>query len=74
MVINNKKDFENFYPYSKDQIKEYPNEYPCVCAIEEKGGGLMGEYIEVFVTYFPKNVTIKEAFIQVMKTICIKLK
>jgi hypothetical protein len=54
MIINNKKDFENFYPYSKDQIKEYPSEYPCVCAIEEKGGGLMGEYIEVFVTYFPK--------------------
>lgn len=74
MVINNKKDFENFYPYSKDQIKEYPSEYPCVCALEEKGGGLMGEYIEVFVTYFPKNVTIKEAFIQGMKPKWIKLK
>jgi hypothetical protein len=27
----------------------------------------MGEYIVVYVTYFPKNVTIEEAFLQGMK-------
>jgi hypothetical protein len=64
MIINNKEEFENFYPYSKDQIKEYPSEYPCVCTWEEEGGGLMGEYKVVYVTYFPKNVTIEEAFLQ----------
>jgi hypothetical protein len=51
---------DSFCP--KDQIDEYPSEYPCVCACEEEGGGLMGEYKVVYVTYFPKNVTIEEAF------------
>jgi hypothetical protein len=66
MVINNKEEFENFYPYSKDQIKEYPKEYPCVCSWSEEGGGLMGEYKIIYATYFPKNVTTQEAFIQGM--------
>ena len=67
MIINNKEEFQDFYPYSKDQIDEYPSEYPCVCVCEEEGGGLMGEYKVVYVTYFPKNVTIEEAFLQGMK-------
>lgn len=41
----------------------YPKEYPCICKIVEEGGGLMGEYYEMHVAYFPKNVTIKDAFI-----------
>ena len=31
MIVNSKEEFEDFYPYSKDQIDEYPKEYPCVC-------------------------------------------
>jgi hypothetical protein len=63
VVIDNKEEFEEFYPYSKDQIGEYPKEYPCVCTWEEEGGGLMGEYRQVYVLYFPKDVTIEEAFL-----------
>jgi len=62
MIINSKDEFENFYPYSKDQINEYPKEYPCVCKWRREGGGLMGEYKQVYVIYFPKNVTNNEAF------------
>jgi hypothetical protein len=65
MLINNKEDYEAFYPYPKGKIKEYPREYPCICIWKEEGGGLMGEYRQVYVTYFPKDVeTIQEAFIQ----------
>ena len=63
-VINNKKEFEEFFPYSSDQIREYPKEYPCVCSWSREGGGLMGEYKQVYVTYFPKNVTSDEAFLK----------
>lgn len=64
MIVNSKEEFEEFYPYSKDQIGEYPKEYPCVCKWMWEGGGLMGEYKQVYVIYFPKNVTINEAFIK----------
>ena len=62
--INNKKEFEDFYPYENKQgIKNYPKEYPCICTWEEDGGGLMGEYRQVYVLYYPKNVsTVEEAF------------
>jgi hypothetical protein len=63
-VINNKQEYEDFYPYkNKAGIKQYPNEYPCVCTWEEEGGGLMGEYRQVYVLYFPKDVTVEEAFL-----------
>jgi hypothetical protein len=63
MLINNKEEFEEFYPYSKDQISKYPSEYPCLCSWSNEGGGLMGEYKQVRVIYFPKNVTVEEAFL-----------
>lgn len=63
MIINNKKEFENFYPYSKDQIDEYPKKYPCVVKIENEGGGLMGDYLQVYVAYFPEKKTSYESFL-----------
>jgi hypothetical protein len=64
MIINNKEEYEEFYPYSKDKIKEYPKEYPCICSWSTEGGGLMGEYRQVYVIYFPKNLTADEAFLK----------
>ena len=66
MIINNKQDFENFYPYDKKYIDEYPKEYPCICKFEYEGGGLMGEYKQVYVAYFPKNknINLNESFIE----------
>jgi hypothetical protein len=55
LVINNKQEFESFYPYSKDQIKKYPKEYPCICSWSIEGGGLMGDYKQVHVIYFPNH-------------------
>jgi hypothetical protein len=63
MLVNNKEEFEDFYPYSKDQISEYPKEYPCVCKWEHEGGGLTGDYKQVCVAYFPVNATPNEAFL-----------
>ena len=62
--VNNKKEFKDFYPYEdKSKIKTYPKEYPCIVNWEYEGGGLMGEYKQVYVLYYPKNVsTIEEAF------------
>ena len=62
-IIKNKDDFEEFYPYDKKYIDKYPNEYPCVCKWENEGGGLMGDYRQVYVTYFPKNISSNDAFL-----------
>ena len=63
VVINNQQEYEDFYPYdNKAGIKAYPKEYPCVCTYELEGGGLMGEYWQMYVAYFPKDVSIQEAF------------
>jgi hypothetical protein len=61
MVINNKEEFEKFYPYDKKYITEYPSEYPCVVKVEFIDGGLAGDYKQVYVAYFPKNI--KDSFI-----------
>ena len=67
-VINNKQEYVDFYPYeNKAGIKEYPSEYPCVCKVEIEGGGLMGDYRQVYVIYFPKDVSIEEAFLLGLK-------
>jgi len=53
-IIRNKKEFEDFYFYSKDQIKEdYPSQYPCICKQVDQGGGLGGEWIEHVIVYAP---------------------
>lgn len=62
-VINNKEEFENFYPYDKKYIEEYPTEYPCVCKVEWEDYGLMGDQRVVYVAYFPKDQTPDEAFL-----------
>jgi hypothetical protein len=63
LVVNSKEEFEEHYPYSKDQIREYPQEYPCVMGIFWEGGGLMGDYKQVYVAYFPKNMSSNDAFL-----------
>lgn len=63
MIINNKEEYEIFHPYSNDRIQEYPTEYPCVCKITYEEGGLMGDYKLIWVIYFPKNVTVEDAFV-----------
>lgn len=65
MIINNNEEFELFYPYEKKYVKQYPypKEYPCVCRWFTEGGGLMGEYRQVYVTYFPKDLTPEQAFL-----------
>ena len=61
-VINNKEEFEEFYPYDKKYIEEYPKEYPCVAKWEHEDCGLMGDKKQVYVAYFPKNLKPNEAF------------
>ncbi len=63
MVIYNKKEFENFYPYDKKYINEYPKEYPCVVKQECVNLGIMGDEKRIYVAYFPKNLSVQEAFI-----------
>jgi len=64
MIINNKKEFEKFFPYDKSNIKEYPKEYPCVCKIETIDGGLRGEFYELYVMNFPiKNRLLENTFL-----------
>ena len=65
MVVNNNKEFEDFYPYERQYVNkyDYPKEYPCIVKWDYEGGGLGGEYRQVYVAYFPKNVSIEESFI-----------
>jgi hypothetical protein len=75
IVINNQEEYKDFFPYAnKESIKEYPTEYPCVCKVEIEGGGLMGDYRQVYVIYFPKDVSIEEAFLLGLKSNWKKLK
>lgn len=63
MKINNKEEFTEFYPYEEKYIDEYPTEYPCVCKVECEGGGLAGDYNQVYVAYYPKNMTSDDSFL-----------
>jgi len=75
IVINNQEEYKDFFPYAnKESIKEYPTEYPCVCKVEIEGGGLMGDYRQLYVIYFPKDVSIEEAFLLGLKSNWKKLK
>ena len=64
MVINNKEEFEKFYPYDKKYITEYPKEYPCVAKQDCVNLGIMGDEKRVYVAYFPKDISAHDAFIQ----------
>ena len=62
MKINNKEEFENFYPYDKKYINEYPREYPCIVRCIFIDGGLMGDSKEIQVAYYPKKVECSDIF------------
>lgn len=62
-VVNNDQEYEEFYPYDKKNIRKYPKEYPCCVGMSLEGGGLTGEWWDIHVAYFPKNVTTDEAFL-----------
>lgn len=62
MEINNKKEFEEFYPYDKQYIDEYPKEYPCIVRWDTQGGGLMGDYKQVYIAYYPNNLSPNKSF------------
>ncbi len=61
-VINNKEEYEEFSPYGKQFIKNYPKEYPCIVKKEWTNCGIMGDHQEVRVAYYPKYVSINAAF------------
>jgi len=63
MIIHNQTEFESFYPYDPKYIKAYPKEYPCICKWDNVDGGLMGDYKQMYVAYFPQNISAYEAFI-----------
>jgi len=54
-LVRTKEDYEKIY-YYKSKIKKYPREYPCVVKIESEGGGIGGDYMQYYATYFPRNV------------------
>jgi len=64
MIINNKKEFENFYPYDKKYITEYPKKYPCICKSQEESRGIMGYERQVYVAYYPKDLTANDSFLE----------
>jgi len=61
-IINNKEEFEEYYPYDKKYIKEYPKEYPCIAKCEIEDRGIMGDERVVYLAYYPKNLTSNEVF------------
>jgi hypothetical protein len=64
MVINNKTEYEDFYPYDKKYIKRYPKEYPCIAIQKEKNCGIMGYETHVYVAYFPNSLDAKDNFLK----------
>ena len=40
-IINNEKEFEDFYHY-KSKPNKYPEEYPCACLEIDNDGGIGG--------------------------------
>lgn len=60
MRIDNKEEFEQFYPYKDKTNINYPEKYPCLCYWEEEGGGLTGYYKQIYVLYLPEDLTPRE--------------
>lgn len=60
-IINNDKEFENFYYYKTATLRkgEYPKSYPCVVEQVQAGGGLAGEYVMHVVTLIPKGADLE---------------
>jgi hypothetical protein len=61
-LINNDKEFKDFYPYKSPPNKEpcppmdeYPKKYPCVCEIVYEDGGICGDYKWIRIMYPPRG-------------------
>jgi hypothetical protein len=63
-IVNDKKEFEEFYPYDKKYIKEYPKEYPCVVKCEFEERGIMGDEKVVYVAYYPSKNSSNDLFFE----------
>jgi hypothetical protein len=57
-IINNKKDYEDNYPYDF-KPKRYPTEYPCIMNVKSHDAGLMGSCKNIHFYYPPQNIKIK---------------
>ena len=68
-VIINQREYELFYPYDKKYIKNYPEQYPCVCKKEYwDGNGLSGGSWEIYVAYFPpQDKSVTQVFLEALK-------
>ena len=67
-IINNHEEYVAFYPYDKKYIKNYPDQYPCVCKKEHWDGGLGSGGYEVYVTYFPsQDMSTHQVFLETLK-------
>jgi hypothetical protein len=51
--INNKEDYDKFYPYSKYKPNKYPKKYPCICTKDYETIGIMGDCWRINVYYLP---------------------
>lgn len=65
-LIKSKAEFKRFYPYKAPPNpepcpapKDYPKRYPCFCEVEDRDGGIMGDYMTVRIAYPPKGCDLK---------------
>lgn len=54
--INNKEEFIRIYPYTEDQIKYWPESYPCFCEVHWIDEGLGADHREIEIVYPPTEV------------------
>ena len=61
-IIRNPEQFKEYYPYKSPPNPEpcpakekYPKKYPCVCEVEDHGGGIGGGYMTVKTWYCPNG-------------------
>jgi hypothetical protein len=62
MRIESKEEYIEFFPYKNVEITNFPKSYPCKCIKSWEEGGTLGCSYIIHVTYYPKDVTIEEAF------------
>lgn len=57
-IVRSRKDFEDIYWYSLDQLeeKDCPKKYPCIVEIIFRNGGLGGDWTDHHITYIPENL------------------
>lgn len=62
MKINSKEEYVEFFPYKNVEIINFPKSYPCKCIKSWNYDGTLGRSCIIHVIYYPKDVTIEEAF------------